>query len=103
VICNGGSGTAYQALAAGVPVLGIPDNMDQYLTMRYVQQAGAGAFLRPGKMDEASLCRTVEEMLKRDTYRMAARKIATEFACYRPSERFPDLVAEWFSSACNDT
>ena len=30
VICNGGAGTAYQALSEGAPVLGIPTNFDQY-------------------------------------------------------------------------
>ena len=33
VVCNGGSPTSHQALLAGVPVLGIPDNLDQVLNM----------------------------------------------------------------------
>ena len=42
VICNGGSATVYQAFAAGVPVLGIPNNLDQYLMMDHVQRCGGG-------------------------------------------------------------
>ena len=30
VVCNGGSPTSHQALLAGVPVLGVPDNLDKY-------------------------------------------------------------------------
>jgi len=48
VVCNGGASTAYQALAAGVPVLGIPRNLDQYLSMEAIEKAGAGKLLRSG-------------------------------------------------------
>jgi len=48
VVCNGGASTAYQALAAGVPVLGIPRNFDQYLAMDAIERAGAGVLLRSG-------------------------------------------------------
>ncbi|MDD5330799.1 MAG: glycosyl transferase family 1, partial [Sulfuricella sp.] len=37
VICNGGSPTSQQALAAGVPVLGIAGNLDQFLNMQAVE------------------------------------------------------------------
>lgn len=46
VICNGGSLTSYQALSAGVPVLGIATNMDQFLNMEAVTRLGAGSMLR---------------------------------------------------------
>jgi UDP:flavonoid glycosyltransferase YjiC (YdhE family) len=46
VVCNGGSPIAYQALAHGVPVLGVASNLDQLLNMDYVQRAGAGVLLR---------------------------------------------------------
>lgn len=46
VVCNGGSPTAQQALAAAVPVLGLCSNMDQMLNMRGLQRAGLGIGLR---------------------------------------------------------
>jgi UDP:flavonoid glycosyltransferase YjiC (YdhE family) len=49
VVCNGGSPSAYQALAAGAPVLGIPANLDQYLAMDAVAAAGLGRRLRAGQ------------------------------------------------------
>ena len=51
VICNGGSLTAYQALAAGVPLIGIASNMDQFLNMEAVTSAGAGYVIRSDRMD----------------------------------------------------
>jgi UDP:flavonoid glycosyltransferase YjiC (YdhE family) len=36
VICNGGSPTTSQALQAGVPVIGIASNLDQYLNMSFM-------------------------------------------------------------------
>lgn len=59
VICNGGSPTSQQALAAGVPVLGIASNMDQFLNMRGVVRLGAGTLLRADRIDAAQLCRVV--------------------------------------------
>jgi UDP:flavonoid glycosyltransferase YjiC (YdhE family) len=46
-ICHGGSGTVYQSLAHGVPVVSLPDNPDQGLIARQVTTAGAGVWVRP--------------------------------------------------------
>jgi UDP:flavonoid glycosyltransferase YjiC (YdhE family) len=40
VICNGGSLTTYQALASGVPILGLCTNMDQLLNMNAIERLG---------------------------------------------------------------
>ena len=50
VICNGGSLAVQQALAAGVPVLGVASNMDQFLNMAPVVAAGAGQLLRADRL-----------------------------------------------------
>lgn len=50
VICNGGSPTTYQALAAGKPVIGLASNLDQYLNMQAVERAGTGVTLRAGRL-----------------------------------------------------
>jgi UDP:flavonoid glycosyltransferase YjiC (YdhE family) len=53
VICNGGSPTSQQALAAGVPVLGICSNLDQMLNMRGLEAAAAGIALRADRATTA--------------------------------------------------
>ena len=75
VICNGGSPTSQQALAAGVPVLGIAGNMDQFLNMEGVVRAGAGCVLRADRIDHATLAGRVEAMLADAPMREAARSI----------------------------
>ncbi len=49
-VCNGGSGSIYQALAENIPVLGIPANADQYLCMQAAQACGVAHLLRAGQI-----------------------------------------------------
>ncbi len=95
VICNGGSGTAYQALNAGIPVLGLPTNMDQYLTMRYVQEAGAGIGLRADRAPEKAIRTAIVTLLGDESYRRAAEVLAEEFHQYNAVERFGNLLNQW--------
>jgi UDP:flavonoid glycosyltransferase YjiC (YdhE family) len=94
VICNGGSGTVHQALAAGIPVLGIPSNMDQHLVMTCVTQAGAGLLLRAGQTTRAKVSQAVAELLSNPDYRTAAQKVAEEFARYDVTREFPRFIDE---------
>jgi UDP:flavonoid glycosyltransferase YjiC (YdhE family) len=92
VICNGGSPTTHQALAAGVPVLGLPSNLDQYLNMGAVCRAGAGAVLRSGTLRAAQLRTAVSNALAQRSYAAAARRLADAFRSYPATARFQDLV-----------
>jgi len=95
VICNGGSGTVTQALNAGVPVLGLPTNMDQYLLMRYVQKAGAGVGLRSDCASERAIRAAAETLLCDVSYRESAAAIEKEFRQYNAVERFSNLLGQW--------
>lgn len=92
VICNGGSPTSHQALAAGVPVLGIASNLDQFLNMHGVVTAGAGALLRADRFKPAELQRVAKELLANQSTRQAARSIAESFAKYDHASRFQALL-----------
>ena len=63
VVCNGGSPTSQQALAAGVPVVGICDNMDQMLNMRGLVAAGLGTSLRADRLTPRKIRAAVEHGL----------------------------------------
>jgi UDP:flavonoid glycosyltransferase YjiC (YdhE family) len=52
VICNGGGLTCYQALSAGVPVIGIASNLDQFLNMQAIERAGVGLTLRADRFSQ---------------------------------------------------
>jgi UDP:flavonoid glycosyltransferase YjiC (YdhE family) len=92
VICNGGSPTSQQALAAGVPLIGIAGNLDQFLNMHGVAAKGAGVLLRADRFDEGELRSAVADLLDNAEAAAAARKIAQAMAAYSPGERFAALL-----------
>lgn len=92
VICNGGSATAFQSLAAGTPVLGICSNLDQVLTMTRIQDAGAGTFLRAGEVTPERLRSALREILAKQSYRRRAAALQREMAEYAPTEQLAMLL-----------
>jgi len=92
VICNGGSPTTQQALAAGKPVIGICSNLDQYLNMQSVERSGAGRLLRAGKVSPATIRTTVETLLQNTSYRQAAENTAKLYQQYNAGVRFQELI-----------
>jgi len=75
VICNGGSLGTQQALAAGVPVLGIASNMDQFLNMAPIEAAGAGATLRADRLSAPGIRKAATALLHSKAATLAAQKI----------------------------
>ncbi|MYN41969.1 glycosyl transferase family 1 [Duganella sp. FT109W] len=93
VICNGGSPTSQQALAAGVPVLGIAGNLDQYLNMDGVLRAGAGALLRSDRLAQDRLRETALQLLSHPEPRAAASRVAQQFQRYDAGARLAGCLA----------
>ncbi|WP_374362567.1 glycosyltransferase [Pseudoduganella danionis] len=87
VICNGGSPSTQQALAAGVPVLGIAGNLDQYLNMQGVLAVGAGRCLRSDRLQASALRESVMQMLVHPGIRAAAAQMAKVFQHYDVAQR----------------
>ena len=78
VVCHGGSGTAFGALAAGVPVVVVPVFADQFENGRRIAEVGAGLVV---PHDDASrIAQAIETMLVGASYRAQARRIAAEIA-----------------------
>jgi UDP:flavonoid glycosyltransferase YjiC (YdhE family) len=102
VICNGGSPTTQQALAAGVPVLGIPDNLDQHLNMQAICEHRAGEVLRAGAADAPSIRRAVQGILADPAYAEAARRLAAVFSRYDAPSRFRALVGQILGETPNE-
>ncbi|MFF9348936.1 glycosyltransferase [Streptomyces sp. NPDC014734] len=89
VVCHGGSGTVFGALAAGVPLVCVPLFADQPVNARLVAAAGAGLAVTPtgAPADEAAVLGTddvrdirsaVELLLKDASYRARAGHLAAE-------------------------
>lgn len=95
VICNGGSPTTYQALAAGVPVLGLPGtNMDQHLNMEGVRRAGAGETLGAGRLTAAGIRGLATRILGAQSYIDAAKTLAKAHLASDFRDRFPTLIGQ---------
>jgi len=92
VVCHGGSGTAFGAMAAGVPVVAVPLFADQFDNGRRIADAGAGVVVesRPGPagrrrspittLDAPRIARGIETVLGHASYRSQARRVAAEIA-----------------------
>lgn len=76
VVCNGGSPTTNQALANGVPVLGIARNMDQFLNMRAIESYGAGLMLRADRANETRLQHVIARLLGEASFTERAGELA---------------------------
>lgn len=65
VVCNGGSPTTYQAIAAAKPVLGIPSNLDQCLNIAAMKSVGVGDYLRIGNLSLPKITKTARDLIER--------------------------------------
>ena len=99
VICNGGSLSTQQALAAGVPVLGLASNMDQFLNMAPIIAAGAGRLLRTDRLSHSAVRGACQALLQSPGARRAAQGLqALQAAAPSPGRVF-DLVAQRLTGA----
>jgi UDP:flavonoid glycosyltransferase YjiC (YdhE family) len=94
VICNGGSLTTYQALDAGVPILGVCSNMDQLLNMSAIERLGAGLSLRAARVRPAQLREAVRKLLDTPSYAQAAKAAGQRFRQVDAPRRFRAFVSE---------
>lgn len=69
VICHGGAGTIYQAIAAGTPCLIVATHFEQELLGQEIEDRGAGRLLALPEVlaDETLLPRALQEMLRQST------------------------------------
>ncbi|HEY0036243.1 MAG TPA: glycosyl transferase family 1, partial [Longimicrobium sp.] len=63
VICNGGSTSGPQSLAAGTPVLGITSNLDQVASVRRIQARGAGEMIPEAWISEEGVRTAAQQIL----------------------------------------
>lgn len=94
VICNGGSPGTHQALAHGVPVIGLASNLDQYLNMAAIEKTGAGHCLRASACNENSLHAAISRLLDDPAAHEAARRLAARFTEYDSAIEFRRTVQQ---------
>lgn len=92
VVCSGGTATTYQALSCGTPVLGIPSNADQYLSMEAIVRQGSGILIRAGQINQHNFKSGIETILKEQHYSFQAMKIKEEMAKYNSQKLFAAFI-----------
>jgi UDP:flavonoid glycosyltransferase YjiC (YdhE family) len=92
IVCNGGSTTAYQALSQGVPVFGIWSNIDQYLSINVIEQAGAGLCCGASDLDLKKLQDMILILLNDPRYRAKAAELAVLFKLSDARQRFRQFI-----------
>ncbi len=94
VICNGGSLTTYQALANGLPAMGMCSNMDQLLNMQALEGQGAGIGLRAARFNLRQFSDTLNRLLEQSGFRIAAARLQQHLSRLDTADAFRNWVAQ---------
>jgi UDP:flavonoid glycosyltransferase YjiC (YdhE family) len=94
VVTNGGSGSSYQALSEGKPVVGVASNLDQHLAMSGVERAGAGVTLRAANLTVDEVRQAVSGLIASPAHAAAARRLGEQLSETDAGARFTALVDE---------
>jgi UDP-N-acetylglucosamine:LPS N-acetylglucosamine transferase len=91
-ILHGGHGTTAAALLAGVPLLLLPEHIEQMLLGRHVAALGAGVALNSESLG-CNLMSTVEQLILDARFRTHARTFATKYSGSQSTNRERRLIA----------
>ncbi len=78
VVAHGGSGTTLSALAAGLPLLLLPQGANQFWNAERAVELGIGSRLLPDELDPAAVRREVRTLLDEPSYRSRAQALRHE-------------------------
>jgi UDP:flavonoid glycosyltransferase YjiC (YdhE family) len=95
-VCHGGSGTVYQSLAAGVPVLCLPGNPDQALVAATAEEQGVGRTIDPADTS-VDMLRSIRGVLATMIYcgccARAARRMSEALARHDTRRRWLEFLS----------
>jgi len=80
-----GSGLVCCALLAGVPLLLVPQNVEQYMLSCRVGELGAGLVMGTNR-SEAGFKDSLQQLLNEDLFRRAAREFASQHSGFHPDQ-----------------
>jgi MGT family glycosyltransferase len=94
VICHAGTGTTLAALAAGLPLVLVPQGADQFDNARACERAGAARVLLPEQVSPTAVRDAIGAVLdSRSTERTAALRLADEIAAMPPATHVAEALA----------
>jgi len=92
VVCHGGNNTVLEALSAGVPVLAVPMNTDQYSVATRLRRSGAGDWLPASRLRSESLAVVLRRLLTDPAIRERSGFMARSIAEAGGTKRAADLI-----------
>jgi MGT family glycosyltransferase len=92
VLCHAGHNTVCEALSYGLPLIVAPIRDDQPIVARQVVDAGAGLFMRYGKVTVATARAAVEELFREPGYRSGALRLKESFQHLGGASQTADLL-----------
>ena len=101
VVCHGGLSTITAALAAGVPLICIPQGRDQDLNAARVEACGVGRVVAPGS-SAAEIATAVRAVIRDASARESARRFAEAIAALGAGEQATVEVEQLAGSAIHD-
>jgi len=86
-----GAGTVNACLLAGVPMLLVPQNVEQYLMSRCVEIIGAGITAKQAR-SETQFSELLEQTLQTPAYRQQAKEFAHRHVGFNPEQTLNQAV-----------
>lgn len=91
-VTHGGMGSTQEGIAAGVPLVVVPQMIEQELTAERVAELGIGVRLNPDDVTPATLAAAVEEVTGDPSYRAAAEKMGAASRAAGGAPAAADLI-----------
>lgn len=92
VLTHAGHNTVCEALACALPLIVAPIRDDQPFVARQVLDAGAGIFMRHGKVSVNVARASVLQLLSDDSLRLAAARLAASFHALGGAAQVADII-----------
>lgn len=96
VICQAGNGTTYQALGAGIPIIGMPTHGEQWQNASLLESHGAGFAIKPAEIHKIKPA--IEQILKNGYYKKNAARFKDIIAKYDGPRKAAELIHEFANS-----
>lgn len=95
VVCQGGNGTIYQAMAHGVPIIGIPTMHDQEFNLDRVEDLGLGIHLSELRFQSRHLIDAVAEIVHNPHDKARAAEYRNILSQYDGPRTGAGLISEY--------
>lgn len=94
-ICHGGSGTVYQSLESGIPVLCFPKNPDQGLVSMAVSQKNIGRYLSKKTTNQASIDDTILDCISNELILQNVQNMQKELQQWNTKKHWENFLSRF--------